>query len=86
MPDRRQRRRHKPPADRLGITAAENGRSVHYTTAALPNELAEAADDRQLTRIIARYSVPMCSADLCRAGNFARCRSGAVGADCLVNF
>jgi DNA replication protein DnaC len=41
----------------LGIAAAENGHRVRYTTAAaLANELAEAADDRQLTRTIARYS------------------------------
>ncbi len=41
----------------LGIAAAENGHRVRYTTAAaLANELAEAADDKQLTRTIARYS------------------------------
>jgi DNA replication protein DnaC len=39
-----------------GIAAAETGRRVRYTTcAALVNELAEAADDRQLSRVVARY-------------------------------
>lgn len=41
----------------LGIAAAEAGHRVRYTTAAaLANELAEAADDKQLTRTIARYT------------------------------
>jgi DNA replication protein DnaC len=40
----------------LGAAAAEHGYRVKYTLASkLVNELAEAADDRQLTRIIARY-------------------------------
>jgi len=40
----------------LGIAAIDGGRSVRYTTAAaLVNELVEAADDRTLTRTIARY-------------------------------
>ncbi|MGH3525203.1 MAG: IS21-like element helper ATPase IstB, partial [Mycobacterium sp.] len=40
----------------LGIAAAEAGFRVRYTLAAkLVNELAEAADDRQLTKTIARY-------------------------------
>lgn len=39
-----------------GLAAAEAGRRVRYTTAAaLVNELAEAADDRTLSRSIARY-------------------------------
>jgi DNA replication protein DnaC len=39
-----------------GTVIAEAGLKVRYTTAAnLVNELAEAADDRQLTRVIARY-------------------------------
>jgi DNA replication protein DnaC len=39
-----------------GIAAAEVGKRVRYTTcAALVNELAEAADDRQLSRVVARY-------------------------------
>lgn len=41
----------------LGTAAAEAGFRVRYTLAAkLVNELAEAADDRQLTKTIARYS------------------------------
>jgi DNA replication protein DnaC len=40
----------------LGTAAAEAGFRVRYTLAAkLVNELAEAADDRQLTKTIARY-------------------------------
>jgi DNA replication protein DnaC len=40
----------------LGVAACEQGRRVRYTTAAgLVNELAEAADDRTLSRTIARY-------------------------------
>jgi len=40
----------------LGIAACEQGRSVRYaTTAQLVNELAEAADDRRLSRVVARY-------------------------------
>jgi DNA replication protein DnaC len=40
----------------LGVAACEQGRRVRYVTAAaLVNELAEAADERTLSRIIARY-------------------------------
>src|SRR6266540_3651360 len=40
----------------IGTAVAEAGYRVRYTTAAnLVNELAEAADDRHLTRVIARY-------------------------------
>ena len=40
----------------LGVAACEQGRSVRYTTTAqLVNELVEAADDRQLSRVVARY-------------------------------
>jgi DNA replication protein DnaC len=40
----------------IGTAIAEAGFKVRYTTAAnLVNELAEAADERQLTRVIARY-------------------------------
>lgn len=40
----------------LGMAACEQGRSVRYlTTAQLVNELAEAADERQLSRTVARY-------------------------------
>lgn len=40
----------------LGIAACEQGHRVRYATAAqLVNELAEAADERRLSRIVARY-------------------------------
>jgi len=40
----------------IGTAIAEAGLKVRYKTAAnLVNELAEAADDRQLTRVLARY-------------------------------
>jgi DNA replication protein DnaC len=40
----------------LGMAACEQGRSVRYLTAAqLVNELVEAADERQLSRTVARY-------------------------------
>jgi DNA replication protein DnaC len=40
----------------LGVAACEQGRSVRYTTTAqLVNELVEAADDRQLSRVVGRY-------------------------------
>jgi DNA replication protein DnaC len=40
----------------LGLAACEQGRRVRYsTTAALVNELVEAADDRALSRVVARY-------------------------------
>jgi len=40
----------------LGMAACERGLRVRYTTAAgLVNELAEAADDRTLARVVARY-------------------------------
>jgi DNA replication protein DnaC len=41
----------------LGTIAAEQGRRVRYLTCAqLVNELAEAADDKQLSRILGRYA------------------------------
>jgi DNA replication protein DnaC len=41
----------------LGTAAAERGLRVRYvTTAALVNELVEAADDRQLSRVLGRYA------------------------------
>jgi DNA replication protein DnaC len=41
----------------LGIAAAESGRRVRYTTTAhLVNELVEAADEKQLSRVVARYA------------------------------
>ena len=40
----------------LGLAASEQGRRVRYaTTAALVNELVEAADQRALSRIVGRY-------------------------------
>ncbi|MGH3576195.1 MAG: IS21-like element helper ATPase IstB [Mycobacterium sp.] len=40
----------------LGMAACEQGRSVRYATCAqLVNELVEAADERRLSRIVARY-------------------------------
>lgn len=40
----------------LGIAACEAGRRVRYVTcAALVNELAEAADDRMLSKVVGRY-------------------------------
>ena len=40
----------------LGLAACETGQRVRYITAAqLTNELAEAADERRLSRLIARY-------------------------------
>lgn len=40
----------------LGVAACEAGRRVRYVTCAqLVNELAEAADERRLSRIVARY-------------------------------
>jgi DNA replication protein DnaC len=41
----------------LGLAACEQGRRVRYTTCAqLVNELVEAADQRQLSRVVGRYS------------------------------
>ncbi len=41
----------------LGTAAAEQGRRVRYiTTAALVNELIEAADDKELSRVVGRYA------------------------------
>jgi DNA replication protein DnaC len=41
----------------LGTAAAGQGRRVRYvTTAALVNELVEAADDKQLSRVVGRYA------------------------------
>src|SRR5665213_38233 len=40
----------------LGVAACEQGRRVRYaTTAQLVNELVEAADERQLSRVVGRY-------------------------------
>ncbi len=41
----------------IGTAAAEQGRRVRYvTTAALVNELVEAADDKRLSRVVTRYA------------------------------
>jgi DNA replication protein DnaC len=41
----------------FGLAACEQGRRVRYiTTAQLVNELVEAADDRQLSRVVGRYA------------------------------
>jgi DNA replication protein DnaC len=41
----------------LGLAACQQGRRVRYTTTAhLVNELTEAADERTLTRVVARYA------------------------------
>lgn len=41
----------------LGLAACEQGRRVRYvTTAQLVNELVEAADERQLSRVVGRYA------------------------------
>ena len=41
----------------LGTIAAEQGRRIRYLTCAqLVNELAEAADDKQLSRVLGRYA------------------------------
>jgi DNA replication protein DnaC len=41
----------------LGLAACERGKRVRYATCAqLVNELAEAADERRLSRLVARYS------------------------------
>ena len=60
----------------LGIAACEQGRRVRYVTAdQLVNELVEAADERRLSRIVARYGParpalprPMPTPQLCRPG------------------
>lgn len=68
----------------LGTEAAMAGHSVRYVLASkLANELVEAADDKVLTKTIARYGrVDLLCIDLCRDRDYAergvveRCRSG----------
>ncbi len=69
------------PADRGGGAAAEAGRRVRYTTcAALVNELAEAADERTLSRVVARYGrLDLLCWDLCRHRNYAEHRGARRG-------
>jgi hypothetical protein len=64
----------------LGTAAAEAGRRVRYvTTAALVNELVEAADDKQLSRLVGRYArLDLLCLDLCRHRDYADL--GPVGA------
>ncbi|GAB4079152.1 ATP-binding protein [Modestobacter muralis] len=54
----RSRPRSRPrPGRPPGTAAAEAGHRVRYvTTAALVNELVEAADDKQLSRVVGRYA------------------------------
>jgi DNA replication protein DnaC len=57
----------------LGTIAAEQGRRVRYLTCAqLVNELAEAADDKQLSRVLSRYArLDLLCLDLCRHRDYA---------------
>lgn len=57
----------------LGLAACEQGRRVRYvTTARLVNELAEAADDRTLSRIVGRHGrLDLLLLDICRHRNYA---------------
>jgi hypothetical protein len=57
----------------LGSCAAEQGRRVRYLTCAqLVNELVEAADDKQLSRVLGRYArLDLLCLDLCRHGDYA---------------
>jgi DNA replication protein DnaC len=61
----------------LGTAAAEAGRRVRYvTTAALVNELVEAADDKQLSRLVGRYArLDLLCLDLCRHRDYAEAQA-----------
>ena len=63
----------------LGLAACEQGRRVRYaTTAQLVNELIEAADDRVLSRVVARYGrLDLLCLDLCRHRDYAEGRGGS---------
>lgn len=64
----------------LGLAACEQGRRVRYaTTAQLVNELAEAADARQLSRVVARYG----RLDLLLLGELGYIRLDPRGAELL---
>jgi DNA replication protein DnaC len=64
----------------IGTAVAEAGYKVRYATAAnLVNELAEAADERQLTKVIARYG----RADLLCLDEFGYLELDKVGAKLL---
>lgn len=69
----------------LGVAAAEAGRRVRYiTTAALVNELVEAADDKQLSRVVGRYGrLDLLCLDLCRGRDYAEV-SAAVSTGSVV--
>ncbi len=56
-----------------GVAACEAGRRVRYVTAAsLVNELVEAADERVVSRVIARYGrFDLLCLDLCRHRDYA---------------
>ena len=66
----------------LGTAAAMAGFRVRYTLASkLANELAEAADDRQLTKTIARYGrADLLCIDLCRHRDYAEDSPNIAGA------
>jgi len=66
----------------LGTAAAEQGRRVRYvTTAALVNELVEAADDKQLSRVVGRYArLDLLCLDLCRGRDYAEAVATEVSA------
>ncbi|MGH3426121.1 MAG: ATP-binding protein [Mycobacteriales bacterium] len=57
----------------IGTAIAEAGLKVRYTTtASLVNELSEAADEKQLTKVYARYDrVDLLCLDLCRHRDYA---------------
>lgn len=57
----------------IGTAAAEAGYRVRYVLASrLVNELAEADNDRALTKVIARYGrVDLLCLDLCRSRDYA---------------
>ncbi len=57
----------------LGVAAAEQGHRVRYTLASkLVNKLVEAADEKQLSKTIARYGrVDLLCLDLCRHRDYA---------------
>ena len=61
----------------LGLAACEEGRRVRYvTTAQLVNELVEAANERVLSRVVARYGrLDLLCLNLSRAWNYAEARA-----------
>jgi DNA replication protein DnaC len=67
----------------LGVATCEQVKRVRSATCAqLVNELAEAADDRRLSRVVSRYGrLELLCLDLCRLGDYAerwaRVTSGA---------